>query len=149
MVPLRWLLGVEAKCRSASVTCQARFLYLFAEGATSTLTTARDQMTNLMSDPTASLDSLSTSFAALQFALSSLHTRPWSETTESLSSLERAKMDILLAYAINDLIWGELYLCTHVNLIAKASTVYLKMKGIDPETHEVSSELVCEIFHPN
>ncbi|WWC89429.1 uncharacterized protein L201_004353 [Kwoniella dendrophila CBS 6074] len=48
----------------------------------------------------------------------------WSENLNKLDNLDRAKMDILISYTINDLIW-----------------VYLKLKGIDPEKHDVTSEL--------
>ena len=59
-------------------------------------------------EPSQTLASLKTSFASLENAFSALHSRPWTETIESLSTLERVKMDILIAYAINDLIWGKL-----------------------------------------
>jgi exosome complex protein LRP1 len=59
--------------------------------------------------------------------------------------MDRAKMDILVSYAINDLIWGKLMISSDMRNRADGS-VYLKMKGVDPATHEVSAELVCAPF---
>jgi len=58
-------------------------------------------------DPAITVAALNTSLLSLEEALSNLHSKAWSETRESLSTLERAEMDILLAYAINDLTWGK------------------------------------------
>ena len=65
------------------------------------------QMTDLSAEPSAILAKLTSSCALLESVLSPLHSRSWSDTTESLSTLDRAKLDILLADAINDLVWGE------------------------------------------
>ncbi|WWC70340.1 uncharacterized protein I206_104290 [Kwoniella pini CBS 10737] len=48
----------------------------------------------------------------------------WNDKLNKLGDMERAKMNILISYTINDLIW-----------------IYLKLKGIDPDKHDVSSEL--------
>ncbi|WVQ80625.1 hypothetical protein IAT38_002730 [Cryptococcus sp. DSM 104549] len=74
--------------------------------------------------PADTLASLTTSLDALEAALAPLEAQQWSETIGELAPLERAKMDVLAAYTVNDLVW-----------------VYLKMKGVDPSTHEVTSEL--------
>ncbi|WVF71558.1 hypothetical protein IAT40_006366 [Kwoniella sp. CBS 6097] len=79
-----------------------------------------------MSDdnPAVTLSALTNSLDVLERALEPLQAQEWSSTLEGLSTLERAKMDVLASYTINDLIW-----------------VYLKLKGIDPEKHDVSAEL--------
>lgn len=58
-------------------------------------------------DPRASLTALDDTLDHLESALAPLFARPWSETLAGLGQLERAKADVLLAYAINDLVWGE------------------------------------------
>ncbi|WWD17402.1 hypothetical protein CI109_101843 [Kwoniella shandongensis] len=73
-----------------------------------------------LSSLTDSLDVLEKAFEPLVGSSAST----WTETISALPTLERAKMDVLVAYAINDLIW-----------------VYLKTKGIDPEKHDVAAEL--------
>ncbi|KAL1413627.1 hypothetical protein Q8F55_001405 [Vanrija albida] len=75
-------------------------------------------------DPRAALTALDTTLDALESALAPLLSQPWSQTLSALPALERAKADVLLAYAINDLVW-----------------VYLKSRGLDPASHEVSAEL--------
>ncbi|TYJ56991.1 hypothetical protein B9479_002270 [Cryptococcus floricola] len=74
--------------------------------------------------PDQTLTSLTSHLDALEAVLAPLEAKPWSDTTDRLSTLERTKMDVLGAYLINDLIW-----------------IYMKMKGIDPAKHEVTSEL--------
>lgn len=60
-----------------------------------------------MSDPSSSTSALLAALPALESSLGQLKAKPWSETVESLDHLDRAKMDVLMSYAINDLIWGE------------------------------------------
>lgn len=55
-------------------------------------------------------------------------------------------MDVMMAYSIVDLIWGEsgylFGLPLNVWLEGRLTRlVYLKMKGVDPDKHEVSTEL--------
>jgi len=59
-------------------------------------------------DPTTTLSALRESLDSVEKTLEPLLKRKWSETTSSLNTMDRAKMDILVSYAINDLIWGEL-----------------------------------------
>lgn len=58
-------------------------------------------------DPTETIDALLSAVPDLKASLDGIGDKPWSETRESMDPLDRAKMDVLLAYAINDLIWGE------------------------------------------
>ena len=58
-------------------------------------------------DPSETLASLRTSLSSVEETLKPLLERRWAETTSSLGTLERAKMDVLVSYAINDLLWGE------------------------------------------
>jgi exosome complex protein LRP1 len=95
-------------------------------------------------DPAATLATLRTSLESVEKSLAPLLERKWNETTAGLGTMDRAKMDILVSYAINDLIWGELDKSRSL-VEAANGVVYLKMKGVDPATHEVSAELVCPL----
>ncbi|RSH82767.1 uncharacterized protein EHS24_007762 [Apiotrichum porosum] len=77
-----------------------------------------------MDDPAAALAQLKTSLDGLEGALAPILSQPWNETLEGTTSVERAKMDVLLAYSINNLVW-----------------MYLRTRGIKPEEHAVSGEL--------
>ena len=99
-----------------------------------------------MSDPGASSSALLAALPALEASLGKLKTKPWTETTEGLESLDRAKMNVLMSYAINDLIWGKSRASLFLSSLAPIprmwlTTVYLKLKGVDPATHEVTAEL--------
>lgn len=59
-------------------------------------------------DPSATLAQLRTSLDSVEETLGPLLEKNWNETTAELSTMSRAKMDILVSYAINDLIWGKL-----------------------------------------
>ena len=59
-----------------------------------------------MADPAANASALLAALPELEKTLEALQSRPWAETADALAPLERAKMDILLSYAVNDLIWG-------------------------------------------
>lgn len=72
--------------------------------------TSFHELLDAMSDnvePTETLVSLRSSLSEVEETLKPLLERKWTETTASLGTLERAKMDVLVSYAINDLIWGE------------------------------------------
>ena len=64
-------------------------------------------MSDADADPSTTLASLTASLTALESAFAPLHSLPWVDTTAALGTLDRAKMDVLAAYAINDLVWGE------------------------------------------
>jgi exosome complex protein LRP1 len=93
-------------------------------------------------DPAVTLAALRSSLTSVEETLGPLLEKKWNDTTASLSTMDRAKMDILVSYAINDLIWGKSLTPSDMTCGADGS-VYLKMKGVDPATHEVSAELVC------
>lgn len=57
-------------------------------------------------DPQQTLRSLTSSLDDLETQLAPLLNAKWSDTITGMSTLERAKMDVLVSYAINDLIWG-------------------------------------------
>ncbi|WVW83800.1 hypothetical protein I302_105821 [Kwoniella bestiolae CBS 10118] len=80
------------------------------------------------SDPKTTLETLISSLSTVENSLESLleneGSSTWSEKVEKLSMMDRAKMDVLVSYTVNDLIW-----------------IYLKLKGVDPEKHEVTGEL--------
>lgn len=60
-------------------------------------------------DPTQTLSELRQGLSSVEETLKPLLERKWTETTGSLDTLERAKMDVLVSYAINDLVWGTVY----------------------------------------
>ena len=96
-------------------------------------------------DPAVTLAALRSSLSSVEETLGPLLEKKWNDTTASLNTMDRAKMDILVSYAINDLIWGKLLI--YLDMKSEADVpVYLKMKGVDPATHEVSAELVCSPF---
>ncbi|ORX36778.1 hypothetical protein BD324DRAFT_681543 [Kockovaella imperatae] len=77
------------------------------------------------SDPSESIAGLLKTLPELEQAFEAVLSRPsWTETVDQMNPLDRAKLDILMAYAINDLVW-----------------MYLKVKGVDPASHDVSTEL--------
>jgi hypothetical protein len=57
-------------------------------------------------DPSATLAQLRTALSSVEETLGPLLDQKWNETTAALGTMERAKMDVLVSYAINDLIWG-------------------------------------------
>ncbi|KAL5519177.1 hypothetical protein ACEPAH_860 [Sanghuangporus vaninii] len=67
---------------------------------------------------------LSESLRELEEKLEPLFSKPLPDTLGSLDTLQQAKLQVLLPYLINDLIF-----------------IYLKTRGIDPKTHAVVSEL--------
>ena len=66
--------------------------------------------------PSETLASLRNSLSSVEETLKPLLERKWAETTGALGTLERAKMDVLVSYAINDLIWGKSPLSFYVSL---------------------------------
>ncbi|BEJ17774.1 hypothetical protein CspHIS471_0700420 [Cutaneotrichosporon sp. HIS471] len=75
-------------------------------------------------DPAATLRDLNVSLDTIEAALAPLLARPLTETLEALGSIERAKLDVLLAFTVNNLVW-----------------MYLRMRGIEPDNHGVTKEL--------
>ncbi|WRT66267.1 uncharacterized protein IL334_003220 [Kwoniella shivajii] len=82
------------------------------------------------SDPKSNLTSLKSSLSDLEDSLGPLIGEEGEgedslfDKLDQLSLMERAKMDILLSYTINDLVW-----------------IYMKMKGVNPDKHDVTAEL--------
>lgn len=90
-----------------------------------------------MDDPSTTLAELRASLEGLEAACEPLFSKPYRETLAGLDNVEKAKMDVLLAFAINNLVWGRL-LCRRA---CTDGAVYLRSRGIDPETHDVTREL--------
>jgi len=65
-------------------------------------------------DPTATLAALRTALSSVEETLAPLLDQKWNDTTASLNTMDRAKMDILVSYTINDLIWGKLSRSDHI-----------------------------------
>jgi len=60
-----------------------------------------------MDDPSAALKTLDASLDSLEAAVAPLLVRTRAQTLESLDSTQKAKMDVLLAFAINNLVWSK------------------------------------------
>jgi hypothetical protein len=58
-------------------------------------------------DPAPTLSALSTSLDHLTAVLEPLLDRPWTDTLEDLDVLQKAKMNVLVAYGICDVVWSE------------------------------------------
>lgn len=58
-------------------------------------------------DPRESLEQIDEDLTALENVLKPLLERPWAETMDVLGNMEQAKMGMLMAYGICDLIWSE------------------------------------------
>jgi hypothetical protein len=69
-------------------------------------------------DPSAILARLRTALSSVEETLRPLLDQKWNETTAALGTMERAKMDVLVSYAINDLIWG-MYHRTHHDYLGR------------------------------
>ena len=94
------------------------------------------------SDPAAAIAALAQSLPDLEAAFEPILSQPWNELVDKLEPLDRAKLDVFMAYAINNLIWGKLAPPGFCIDASSCTTVYLKTRGIDPADHEVSAELV-------
>ncbi|WWC61736.1 uncharacterized protein I303_104321 [Kwoniella dejecticola CBS 10117] len=98
-------------------------------------------------DPKQTLESLTSALGVLEKSLESLLEgeaidSAWNDKLGKLDTMDRAKMDVLASYTINDLIWGEYNLsCAEPANYPHSHHLYLKLRGVDPEKHEVSSEL--------
>ena len=57
-------------------------------------------------DPMPGLEQLSSSLDQLEHVLEPLLEKPWNETLQGLDVLQRAKLNVLLAYVVHDLAWG-------------------------------------------
>ncbi|KAL5495051.1 hypothetical protein ACEPAI_513 [Sanghuangporus weigelae] len=81
-------------------------------------------MTSSIKKQTNKVIALSESLRELEEKLEPLFSKSLPDTLDSLDTLQQAKLQVLLPYLINDLIF-----------------IYLKTRGIDPKTHAVVSEL--------
>ncbi|EJD03743.1 C1D-domain-containing protein [Fomitiporia mediterranea MF3/22] len=72
----------------------------------------------------AKVNALSHSLDELEKTLEPLLSKPLPDTLSSLDTLQQAKLQVVLPYLINDLVF-----------------IYLKTRGIDPKTHPVVAEL--------
>ncbi len=96
-------------------------------------------------DPAATLRDFNVSLDSIEAALAPLLTRPLNETREGLDAIQRAKLDVLVAYTINNLLWSESG--HHLGPLPQLTAVYLKTRGIDPDTHAVAKELVSSVSY--
>ncbi|EJT51472.1 hypothetical protein A1Q1_07234 [Trichosporon asahii var. asahii CBS 2479] len=77
-----------------------------------------------MDDPSASLKSFDSTLSALETAVAPLFDQSLNSLRDGLGGIDRAKLDVLLAYTINNLVW-----------------MYLKTRGANPDDHDVTKEL--------
>jgi len=94
------------------------------------------------------LQSLISAFSDLEDQLSPIFAQSLPETLVHLEPIQQAKLQTALAYVVYDLIFSGYFLAVSRRINLTYSTVYLKTKGIDPETHPVVSELVGSLFYP-
>ena len=59
------------------------------------------------SDPSGALSGLMATLPNLEEAFEPILSKGWNEAVKDLEPLDRAKLDVLMAYAINDLVWSE------------------------------------------
>lgn len=60
-----------------------------------------------MEDPSAALKSFDSTLSALETAVAPLFDQSLNTLRDELGGIDRAKLDVLLAYAINNLVWSE------------------------------------------
>lgn len=72
----------------------------------------------MMAEPSSSVTALLDAIPNLEASLEALLEKPLTETKAALEPIDRAKINVLLAYAINDLIWGmsSLFSGFHIEL---------------------------------
>lgn len=58
-------------------------------------------------DPREALDEIDEDIEKLEAALKPLLASPWQEVVGALGNMEQAKMNMIMAYGICDLIWSE------------------------------------------
>ncbi|GHJ83711.1 hypothetical protein NliqN6_0113 [Naganishia liquefaciens] len=75
-------------------------------------------------DAREALDEIDQDIDNLEAVLKPLLSSSWQEVISSLGNLEQAKMNMIMAYGICDLIW-----------------IFLRLKGLDPDKHPVMKEL--------
>lgn len=140
-----------------------------------------------MEDPSATLKSFDTTLSALETAVAPLFDQSLNSLRDDLGGIDRAKLDVLLAYAINNLVWSEYFQALHHTWLLVGSdwqqvlrlrwsalawhtafgvssptaprqmsvkprrafcirwqltAVYLKTRGVNPDDHDVTKELV-------
>lgn len=82
-----------------------------------------------MADPAlvSTLSTLSTQLSTLETSLAPLLAVPYADliANDENAPLAKAKLDVLVSYALHDLIW-----------------VYLKTSGVEPTNHPVMAEIV-------
>lgn len=95
-----------------------------------------------MSAPLETLDSLSSSLDEVEDMLEPLFGRSLVQIEEDLEPLQKAKLQVLLSYVIQDLVLSAFEpIMPIVFRETLLLLVYLKTKGLDPSKHPVSQEL--------
>lgn len=87
---------------------------------------------------------LSSSLDELEAKLEPILSHSLQENIDSLEKLQQAKLNVLLPYLINDLIFSA-YGVSNLALSSNILLVYLKTRGVDPKTHPVVAELVRKV----
>jgi hypothetical protein len=93
-------------------------------------------------DPLEALDEIDQDIDNLEAVLKPLFSSPWQEVVSALGHMEQAKMNMIMAYGICDLIWSELWGGFGGIGLTLCLVVFLRLKGLDPDRHPVMKELV-------
>lgn len=93
-----------------------------------------------------SLLSIEQSLDTLDEALAPLLEKDLYTTLSQLDLLQKAKLQVLLPYVVNDLVFSEYSVAQRDHQVHDCCVVYLKTRGINPKTHSVFGELVRRFF---
>ena len=95
------------------------------------------------------LKTLNESLDELEQKLEPLLAQSLPETLVGLETLQQAKLQVDIPYVVYDLIFSVCFVSSFTGDIFTdyLEAVYLKTKGIDPKTHPVIGELVCNFLH--
>ena len=96
-----------------------------------------------MAEPLETLDSLSSSLDEIEILLGPLFQKSLAQTEDDLEPLQKAKLDVLLTYVIQDLVLSAFEMIEPGVFLRNpfSIAVFLKTKGLDPSKHPVSEEL--------
>lgn len=94
------------------------------------------------SSPSATLSELQDELNSLEATLKPLLERPWRDTMGDIEDhLQKAKIGVMTAYTICDLIWSESSGASNIRPLLTLVAVFLRTKGVDSTTHPVMREL--------
>lgn len=104
----------------------------------------KNKQKDVSSEIQGDMDSLEQTVTKIENYLAPFFKASLRETKENLSGLEVAKLNIVIAYAINTLFYSNDFL-SFANYFVRLLIyfiVYLKTQGVSPNEHPVKTELV-------